>query len=100
MSSQMDYISEPSLEYPEISTENIDINDNSSLFSEIEQEENNTQQTDTSTIIRKKAKKPNYNALDFKLETKEISSIYIFKNGLFTRVLLLIKVGEPRQISI
>ncbi len=49
---------------------------------------------------QKTTRKIDYNSKDFKFEPDEESSIYIFKNGLFTRTLLLIIKDNNRQFII
>lgn len=58
--------------------------------------DNNTQEN----TIKKTNKKIDYNHPDFQLEPDEKSTIYIFKNNLFTRELLPIIKDKERQILI
>ena len=46
---------------------------------------------------KKQKQKTNYNSPNYELEPDSESSIYIFKNGLFTRTLLPITLNTARQ---
>ena len=53
-----------------------------------------------SSSIQKGKKAVDYNSPNYKLEPDSESTIYIFKNGLFTRTLLPIAKGQNRSILI
>jgi len=55
----------------------------------------NSQNTDIQNIETSK-----YNYPSYKLQSDDESSIYIFKNGLFTRLLLNIDPSKPREMLI
>lgn len=52
------------------------------------------------SILSSKYSKDNANSLDFELPPIETSDIYIFKNELFTRVLLPINPLKPREMEV